>query len=55
MSQIFSRSRCEEVYDENWTPPDPPPNLPGHVMDASRGAYLVVRLELVGRLNNERR
>ena len=30
-------------------------NLPDRVMDASRGANVVVRLELVGRLNNDRR
>ena len=41
----------------SWTPAwyDPPANLPDRIMDASRGAHVVVRLELVGRLNNDRR
>jgi hypothetical protein len=42
---------------DNWTPAwqDPQANLPDRIMDASRGAHVVVRLELAGRLNNERR
>ena len=51
------RSRCKEAFGGNWTPAwqDPPANLPDRIMDASRGAHVVVRLELVGRLNNDRR
>jgi hypothetical protein len=51
------RSCCKESVGGYWTPAwqDPPVNLPDRIMDTSRGAHFVVRLELVGRLNNERR
>jgi hypothetical protein len=32
-----------------------PANLPDCIMDASRGAHVMVRLELAGRFNNELR
>ena len=52
-----SRSRCKEALGEYWTSAwqDPPANLPDRIMDASRGAHVVVRLELVSRLNDDRR
>jgi hypothetical protein len=51
------RSRCKQALGKYWTSAcqDPPANLPDRSMDASRGVNVVVRLELVGRLNNDRR